>query len=30
MRELAEDVLLADRAALASEDPDVVRVVAAK
>jgi hypothetical protein len=30
MRELAEDVLLADRAALASEDPAVVRVVAAK
>jgi hypothetical protein len=30
IRELGEDVLLADRAALASEDPAVVRVVQAK
>jgi uncharacterized protein YciI len=30
IRELGEDILLADRAALASEDPAVVRVVQAK
>jgi hypothetical protein len=30
VREVAEELLLADRAALAAEDPDTMRVVAAK